>query len=153
MPHWFEHYYDKDYSSSVSLYKADDGLQLRIQDTSSHSSSVNIEGRGNGSEYIGEITHQDGALDKFHIFMCRFVKEIERNAYQKAKRDMIEMLEKGKKSLKLLAWFIAVVVGSCVGTSVIFAIQNRDLPCLLLAFGFASYVIGNFLVEDVLHDE
>lgn len=97
MLHWFEHYFDKDSSSSVCLYKADEGLQLRMQDTSLRSSSVTIEGRGNGSEYIGEITHQDGALDKFHIFMCRFVKEIERNAYQKAKRDMIEILEKGKK--------------------------------------------------------
>lgn len=57
------------------------------------------------------------------------------------------------KSLKSLAWLIAVIVGSCVGTSVIFAIQNRDLPCLLLAFGFAAYIIGNFLVEDVLNND
>lgn len=57
------------------------------------------------------------------------------------------------KSLKSLAWVIAVVVGSCVGTSVIFAIQNRDLPCLLLAFGFAAYIIGNFLDEDVLNND
>lgn len=57
------------------------------------------------------------------------------------------------KSLKFLAWFIAVVVGSCVGTSVVFAIQNRDLPCLLLAFGFAAYIIGNFLVEEVLRND
>lgn len=57
------------------------------------------------------------------------------------------------KSLKLLSWFIAVVVGSCIGTSVVFAIQNRDLPCLLLAFGFAAYIIGNFMVEDVLNNE
>lgn len=55
--------------------------------------------------------------------------------------------------MKFLAWLIAVVVGSCVGTSVIFAIQNRDLPCLLLAFGFAAYIIGNFMVEDVLNNE
>lgn len=51
--------------------------------------------------------------------------------------------------MKFLAWLIAVFVGSCVGTSVVFAIQNRDLPCLLLAFGFAAYIIGNFMVEDL----
>lgn len=51
--------------------------------------------------------------------------------------------------MKLLAWLIAVVVGSCIGTSVVFAIQDRDLPCLLLAFGFAAYIIGNFMVEDL----
>lgn len=55
--------------------------------------------------------------------------------------------------MKFLAWLIAVVVGSCVGTSVVFAIQERNLPCLLLAFGFAAYIIGNFMVENVFSNK
>lgn len=55
--------------------------------------------------------------------------------------------------MKFLAWLIAVIVGCCVGTSVVFAIQDRNLPCLLLAFGFAAYIIGIFMVEDVLSND
>lgn len=63
-----------DYASCWTHTFEANGWKLLIQESRKQGANILLEGRGNGSEWLGELTYSNNGVEKFLQFMERFEK-------------------------------------------------------------------------------
>lgn len=70
-----ESFWHEEASCWMHVFEAN-GWKLVVQESGTRGANMLLEGRGNGSEWLGELTYSDNGVDKFLQFMMRFEKGI-----------------------------------------------------------------------------
>lgn len=66
-----ESFWSEEASCWTHVFEAN-GWKLLIQESCKRGANIILEGRGNGSEWLGGLTYSDNGVDKFLQFMERF---------------------------------------------------------------------------------